>query len=90
MIFLVSILFFSNDFGLIDIEKTAIVTAVAIDVADDGEYLVTCQIAVPEATGAVSENQKAQITGKGSTVGNAIKSMGWNRAFSTCDDRRKR
>ena len=76
LIFLVSILFFSNDFGLIDIEKTAIVTAVAIDVADDGEYLVTCQIAVPEATGAVSENQKAQITGKGSTVGNAIKSMG--------------
>lgn len=75
-LFAVSTLFFSNDFGLIDIEKTAIITAIAIDKADDGDYLVTCQIAVPEATGAVSENQKAQIAGKGNTVGNAIKSMG--------------
>ena len=74
--FLIAVLFFSNDFGLIDIEKTAIVTAVAIDLAEDGEYQVTCQIAVPEASGALSENQKAQITAKGNTVGNAIKSMG--------------
>ena len=61
LLFLISILFFSNDFGLIDIEKTAIITAIAIDKAEDGDYLVTCQIAVPEATGAVSENQKAQM-----------------------------
>ena len=76
LLFLISILFFSNDFGLIDIEKTAIITAIAIDKAEDGDYLVTCQIAVPEATGAVSENQKAQMSGKGSTVGGAIKTMG--------------
>ena len=74
--FLIATLFFSNDFGLIDIEKTAIVTAVAIDLAEDGEYQVTCQIAVPEASNALSENQKAQITAKGNTVGNAIKSLG--------------
>lgn len=74
--FLIATLFFSNDFGLIDIEKTAIVTAVAIDLAEDGEYQVTCQIAVPEASNALSENQKAQISAKGNTVGNAIKSMG--------------
>ena len=60
--FLIATLFFSNDFGLIDIEKTAIVTAVAIDLAEDGEYQVTCQIAVPAASNALSENQKAQIT----------------------------
>ena len=75
-LFLIAILFFSNDFGLIDIEKAAIVTAVAIDLSEDGEYQVTCQIAVPEASGALSENQKAQITAKGNTIGNAIKSMG--------------
>lgn len=75
-LFLISLLFFSNDFGLIDIEKTAIITAIAVDKAEDGEYEVTCQIAVPEASNAISENQKAQITGKGSTIGNAIKNIG--------------
>ena len=73
---LISLLFFSNDFGLIDIEKTAIITAIAVDKSQDGEYEVTCQIAVPEASNAVSENQKAQMVGKGSTIGNAIKTMG--------------
>lgn len=76
ILFAIGILFFSNDFGLIDIEKTAIITAIAIDKADDGDYLVTCQIAVPEASNSVSENQKAQISGKGGTVATALKSTG--------------
>ncbi len=75
-LFLISLLFFSNDFGLIDIEKTAIITAIAVDKTQDGEFEVTCQIAVPEASNALSENQKAQMTGKGSTIGNAIKNVG--------------
>ena len=75
-LFLISLLFFSNDFGLIDIEKTAIITAIAVDKTQDGEYEVTCQIAIPEASNALSENQKAQMTGKGSTIGNAIKNVG--------------
>ena len=75
-LFFISILFFSNDFGLIDIEKTAIITAIAVDKTQEGEYEVSCQIAVPEASNAISENQKAQITGKGSTIGNAIKNVG--------------
>lgn len=69
-------MFFSNDFGLIDIEKTAIITAVAIDLEESGEYKITAQIAVPEATDANTENQRAQISGKGATVGAAIKNIG--------------
>ncbi len=69
------VFFFSNDFGLIDVEKTSIITAIAIDKEDD-EFLVTAQIAVPEATDTNSENLKAQIIGKGSTVGGAIKNLG--------------
>ena len=68
--------FLSNDFGLIDIEKTAIITALAIDVDSDA-YRVTAQVAVPESsdkTGA--ENVKAQISGSGKTVGAAIKNVG--------------
>lgn len=68
-------LFFSNDFGLIDVEKTSIITAVAIDKDQDG-YIVTAQIAVPEATDQNSENRKAEISGKGKTVGEALKNTG--------------
>lgn len=76
ILFFISVMFFSNDFGLIDIEKTAIITAIAIDKTPTGEYQVTCQIAVPESSNAVTENQKAQISGKGSTIGQAIKDTG--------------
>lgn len=67
--------FFSNDFGLIDVEKTSIITAIAIDRESD-EYLVTAQIAVPEAIDTNSENLKTQLSGKGCTVGAAIKDFG--------------
>ena len=73
---LVFLLFFSNDFGLIDIEKTAIITAVAVDLTESGEYKVTAQIAVPEATDTNTENERAQISGVGATVGAAIKNIG--------------
>lgn len=82
-------MFFSNDFGLIDIEKTAIITACAIDLDKSGEYKVTAQIAVPEATDTNTENQRAQISGKGATVGSAIKhigdSSGWFPQLCFCN-----
>lgn len=82
------LLFFSNDFGLIDVEKTAIITAVAIDL-DEDVYQVSAQIAVPEATDTNSEDKKALITGKGTTVGGAIKEIGnisgWFPKLSFCN-----
>ncbi len=85
----VFLLFFSNDFGLIDIEKNAIITAVAVDVTESGEYEATLQIAVPEATDTNTENKKAVITGKGNTVGGAIKNIGtisgWFPKLSFCN-----
>ncbi len=82
------IFFFSNDFGLIDVEKTSIITAIAIDYEKD-EYVVTAQIAVPEATDTNTENQKAQLSGKGITVGEAIKDLGdvsgWFPKLSFCN-----
>ena len=68
-------LFFSSDFGLIDIEKTAIITAIAVDLKDD-EYEVSMEIAVPEATDANTENQKALLSTTGKTIGSAIKNAG--------------
>ncbi len=68
-------LFFSNNFGLIDVEKTSIITAIAIDKEQD-EYILTAQVAVPEATDTNTENQKAQLSSKGKTIGEALKEMG--------------
>lgn len=74
-VFLLFLLFFSNNFGEIDIEKTAIITAIAIDYAEE-EYEVTAEIAVPEANSTSSENLKAEISTKGKTVGEALKNIG--------------
>ncbi len=84
----VLLFFFSNDFGLIDIEKTAIIAAVAID-KENEDYLVTAQIAVSENSTTKTENAKTQITGKGKTVGSAIKNIGdvsgWYPKMSFCN-----
>ena len=87
-VLLIFTFFFSNDFGLIDVEKTSIITAIAID-KDGEEYIATAQIAVPEATDTNTENQKAQISGKGSTIGAARKDFGdtsgWFPKLSFCN-----
>lgn len=84
------VFFFSNDFGLIDVEKTSIITGIAIDLDEsDNNYVVTAQIAVPEATDTNSENTKAQLSGKGQTIGAAIKNLGdisgWFPKLSFCN-----
>ena len=82
------VFFFSSDFGLIDVEKTSIITAFALD-KDGEDYKVSAQIAVPEATDTNSENQKALLAGKGSTIGAAIKDLGdvsgWYPKLSFCN-----
>lgn len=88
LVLVLFVFFFSNDFGIIDVEKTSIITAIAIDKNDD-EYTLTAQIAVPEATDTNSENLKAQISGKGSTIGGALKDLGdisgWFPKLSFCN-----
>ena len=74
-VFILLSFFLSNDLELINVEKTSIITAIAVDKEMDN-YLITAQIAVPEATDTNTENQKAQLSGKGKTVGEAIKDLG--------------
>lgn len=86
--FAISIVFFSNNEGLVDIEKTAIIKAVGIDYINN-EYVATAQIAVPEANDTNTENLKTELTGSGSTVGNAIKNIGdvsgWYPQLAFCN-----
>lgn len=75
LVFLIALVFFSNDFGIVDIEQTAIITALALDY-ENNEYSLTAQVAVPEATDVNTENTKTQITVKGDTISSAIKHIG--------------
>ena len=89
LIFLaVFVLFLTNDFKLINVEKTAIITAIAVDKQEE-DYIATVQIAVPEATDTNTENQKAVISGKGKTVAEAIKDIenvsGWYPRLAFCN-----
>ena len=47
---LLAIFYFSSDFALIDIEKTAIIVAIGIDEGENSRYKITAQIAIPQPT----------------------------------------
>ena len=64
-------LFFSNDFGLVDIHKASIVVAVGVDVTDSG-YDVTAQAAVPTPAQGGGKAAYTQVTGSGTTVAEAV------------------
>lgn len=89
LIFALFLFFFSNDFGLVDIDKTAIIVALAVDKGKDYNYEVTAEIAVPEATDQNSETKNAQVTGKGNTIGEALKEVsdltGWFPQLNFCN-----
>ncbi|MBO4323057.1 MAG: hypothetical protein J5836_00190 [Clostridia bacterium] len=84
-------LYFTNDFGLIDIEKTAIVVALGIDYNETkSDYTVTAQIATPESSSEMTvKNQKRTVNGYGGTIAEAIEnigiSTGWYPMLSFCE-----
>lgn len=74
------LLFFSNDFGLIDIQKTAIVAAIGIDRSEEteGRWSVTAQIAVPDANANKASNvsiPSAETVGAG--IAEVNRKTGW-------------
>lgn len=84
-----TILFFSNDFGLVDIQKTAIVLAVGIDREKDS-FVVTSQIAAPSASADPKASAEAvQVETRGDTVGAAIQKInektGWYPKLVFCN-----
>lgn len=75
--------FFSNDFGLVDIQKTAVILAAGIDKAEDGEgYALTTQIAVPKGNDRTQGGTSSvEVTAEGETVSDCISEIfaktGW-------------
>ncbi len=87
VILLLSFLFFSNDFGLIDVQKTAIVTAVGIDREED-EFIVTTQISLPQASSSGGSSQAVQLVSRAKTVAAALEEInaktGWYPKLVFC------
>ena len=84
-----AVLFFSNDFGLIDIQKTAIILAVGVD-REENSFVVTSQIAVPSASPDSKASAEAiQVETRGETIGAAIEKInektGWYPKLAFCN-----
>ena len=81
--------FFSNDFGLVDIQKTAIILAAGVDRTEEG-FSVTAQISVPKGsdrkTGGTSS---VEVAGEGKTVSDCFSQIytktGWVPKLVFCD-----
>lgn len=84
---LLSFLFFTNDFGLTDVQKTALVIAVGLDREED-EFIVTSQIALPKSEKDGENATSAQIVSKGKTVAEAFEQInaktGWYPKLVFC------
>lgn len=74
------VLFFTNDFGLVDIHKTSIITAVGIDIGE-GEVQVTAQIAVPQPSQSGDNVQYVEVQGSGQTVSDALNEINAKTGF---------
>ena len=87
VIILLSFLFFSGDLGLIDVQKTAIVMAVGIDREED-TFIITSQIAVPQASKQGKATETVQIVSRGKTVADAFEEInaktGWYPKLVFC------
>ena len=81
--------FFSNDFGLVDIQKTAIILAAAIDKTENG-FSVTTQIAVPKGSDRTTGGTSSvEIQADGETVSDCVANIyaktGWVPKFVFCN-----
>ena len=73
-------LFFTNDFGLVDIHKTAIITAVGVDMEEE-EVLVTAEIAVPQPSQSGENIKYTQVQGSGLTIADALNEINAKTGF---------
>lgn len=80
--------FFSNDFGLVDIQKTAIILSAGIDRSEDGFYL-TAQIAVPKGGTDGGGTNAVNVCAAGDTLPECVEGIyaqtGWVPKFIFCD-----
>lgn len=83
------IVFFSNDFGLVDIQKTAVILAAGVDRMENG-YHLTAQIGKPKGSERSScGSASVDVEGDGETISDCIAEIysktGWVPKLIFCD-----
>ena len=73
-------LYFTNDFGLVDLHKTSVIVAVGID-AEDEDVIVTAQVAVPQPSQSGENIQYTQVQGRGLTVADCLNEINSKTGF---------
>jgi len=73
-------LFFTNDFGLVDIHKTSLITAIGIDVEED-EVQVTAEVAVPQPSQSGEAIKYTLVQGSGLTIADALNEINAKTGF---------
>lgn len=73
-------LFFTNDFGLVDIRKTAVIIGAGIDLTSAG-VSITAQLAIPQASENVESTQYIEVEGEGVTVADALNEINKKTGF---------
>ena len=81
--------FFSNDFGLVDIQKTAVILAAGIDKTEEG-FSLTAQIAVPKGSDRTTGGTSSvNIQSEGGTVSDCVSYLfaktGWVPKLVFCN-----
>ncbi len=87
LVFILICMFFSNDYGMLDVQKTAIVLAVGVD-REDETFILTSQIAVPESSKQGKATQTVELVSRGKTVADAFRQInaktGWYPKLVFC------
>ncbi len=73
-------LFFTNDFGLLDLRKTSVVIGVGLDIEED-EVVLTAQLAVPQPAENGENTKFNVVTGKGNSVASALNEVNVKTGF---------
>lgn len=74
-------LFFTNDFGLVDLRKTSVIIGVGVDLEDDGQLTLSAQLAVPMPAENGENTQFAVVSGKGKSVAEALNDVNVKTGF---------
>lgn len=76
----IAVLFFTNDFGIVDIHKTSIIVAVGVDATDEG-VAVTAQLAVPKPSQSGDNIEYTEVQGSGQTIADALNEINAKTGF---------
>ncbi len=74
-------LFFTNDFGLVDLRKTSVIIGLGVDFEDDKELTLTAQLAVPRPAENGENTQFSVVTGSGASVAEALNDINGKTGF---------